>query len=170
MEAGRQHLWDFDLSPENKLATIDAGPPVKKTNKPPRKGKNGNNSKKRGRAAQADDDHEEEAAAADDVEQLEVAEMTWWDYGLGPNLAKEDQPRKRSGKATTRNSGVSKLLSQQDESDDGGGAISSDEEQDFDDQAGDLYACPLMTVLTRRFLMPSLHNLVSCTCNVLLNH
>ena len=136
VEAGRQHLWDFDLSPENKLATIDVGPPVKKTNKPPNKGKNGNKSKKRGRAAQANDDNEEEAAAADALEQLEPAEMTWWDYGLGPNLAKEDQPQKRAAKASRRGSGVSVRSSQQDESDNGEDAISSDE-QDAGGEAGE---------------------------------
>ena len=67
-------MWDFDVSPENKLATTNAGPPVKKSVKPP---------KKKGQGS------EDDAPGA-----AESAEVVWWEYGLGPQLTDEQQAQK----------------------------------------------------------------------------
>lgn len=82
MKAGRQHLWDFDTSPQNKLATLNAGPPVRKGNKAP------NIAKKKNSVDLME-------ASDDDVpEPAEAAEMVWWEYGLGPKLTDARHARK----------------------------------------------------------------------------
>ncbi|KAL3160540.1 hypothetical protein ABBQ32_010839 [Trebouxia sp. C0010 RCD-2024] len=82
VKAGRQHLWDFDTSPQNKLATLNAGPPVRKGNKAP------NIAKKKNSVDLME-------ASDDDVpEPAEAAEMVWWEYGLGPKLTDARHARK----------------------------------------------------------------------------
>ena len=66
-------MWDFDVSPENKLATINAGPPVKKSVKAPKKKDHGSEGM-------------EEAFDEDTPGAAESAELVWWEYGLGPHL------------------------------------------------------------------------------------
>lgn len=82
MKPGRQHLWDFDISPENKLATINAGPPIKKNNKLP---KNASRTKKGGGHSEAEAVQE----TSEDVPEMvgePIGEMVWWEYGLGPQV------------------------------------------------------------------------------------
>ena len=68
MEVGRQHLWDFDISPENRQATINAGPPIKKNNRAHKKGIGHSE-------AEAED-------TSEDIPEM-AGDMVWWEYGLG---------------------------------------------------------------------------------------
>ena len=108
VEAGRQHLWDFDFSPENKLATTNAGPPIKKNGKSP---KNANGVKKGGHGSQAVDEED-----ADAPELGELADMVWWEYGLGPQVTEEELALATSG---GRGGGQQVPEDEDDDSDDG---------------------------------------------------
>ena len=90
MEAGRQHLWDFDTSPQNRLATINAGPSNRKSNKST---KNAGRSKKQ-------DGHSEAEAVEDTFEDVPepVGEMVWWEYGLGPQVNVDQPASAKKGK------------------------------------------------------------------------
>ena len=140
VEAGRQHLWDFDTSPENKLATVNAGPPIKKGRKTPSRGKTMN--KKRGRAADADEEEaemSEEVAAEDDSVMPSHAELSWWDYGVGPPAGgKEQAPSAKKGKGRKS---LDKRLSQpaEPESDD---AVAESDEHNSDSDQGDWQSQP----------------------------
>lgn len=79
-------MWDFDISPENRLATIKAGPPLKKSNKSP---KSARVNKKGGRSGA---EPVEETSEVDEP----AGEMVWWEYGIGPQvIAEEAAPAKR---------------------------------------------------------------------------
>lgn len=100
MEPGRQHLWDFDNSPENKLATVKAGPPIKKNNKSP---KNASRTKKGGGRSQAEAVEE----TSEDVPEIfaePIGEMVWWEYGLGPqvNVDKSASGKRGKGRKMTQ--------------------------------------------------------------------
>ncbi|KAL3151375.1 hypothetical protein ABBQ38_013204 [Trebouxia sp. C0009 RCD-2024] len=82
VEAGRQHLWDFDTTPQNKMATLNAGPPSKRGDKAP-------NRTKRKHSVDL-----MEASDDDMPEPAEAAEMVWWEYGLGPQLTDAQHARK----------------------------------------------------------------------------
>lgn len=90
MEAGRQHLWDFDISPQNRQATVNAGPPIK-------------NSKNACRTKKGDGHSEPEAGreTSEDIPEMvgePVGEMVWWEYGLGPPVNVDQPASAKKGK------------------------------------------------------------------------
>jgi len=121
VEAGRGHLWDFEATPENRRAVANAGPPALASNK----------DKKRRQSSAPQADGVE--AVGDDVMEDAAHDLTWWEYGKGPQ---QSETRIRRGSAQMIwDQG---LLSQQgDASSDG---MSSDEEVSSADETGDLDA------------------------------
>ena len=111
MEVGWQHLWDFDISPENRLATINAGRPIKKNNRFPKKGGG----------------HSEAEAVEETSEDIPepvgepVGEMVWWEYGLGPQGCAE-----KPASAKRRNRRQSVMYKQQEEPSDNESDCSDD--------------------------------------------
>lgn len=86
--AGRQHLWDFDISPDNRLATANAGPPVKKSNRSPK------SSRGKQRGGRSGAEAVEETSEVDEP----VGDMVWWEYGLGPQVNAEEVAPGRRGR------------------------------------------------------------------------
>ena len=154
MEAGCQHLWEFDLSQENKLATINAGPPQKQTDKSKTRRQAARRLSKRRRASSAAaeteaEDEDEEGPSADAQQQLEASELIWWDYGLGPRSTEWQQPQAAASKKQGKKgrSKVCKAVSEQSAGA-GGNAqeAGSDQEQDDSNALGGRPRCLLMYI------------------------